>query len=99
MKDKAHDYHAMLCGMLANAGPGGTTMQLQLQPTHNALHFAVADDAYVDAFVHAFGLDAPTTERAGMISFRVATGEEGRLRVIVTGPLRIGAGGAVGGKS
>jgi hypothetical protein len=99
VKDKAHDYHTLLCGMLANAGPGGTTMQLQLQPTLDALHFAVADDAHVDAFVHAFGLDAPTTERAGMISFRVATGEEGRVRVIVTGPLRIGAGGAVGDKS
>jgi hypothetical protein len=94
VKDAAFEYEARAFGLLHDAGPGGLSLNAQIHPFHRSLHFSVEHDSFVPVWAHAFGLDAPRRlDCAGTLSFLVASGERGRLRVVVTGPLHIGTAG------
>lgn len=101
MKPPAHDFHTLLVGLLQHLGPDAIALGLHAFPSWYSMRLLVGTDAAVSMLAASFGLDAPTIERAGKIAWTQATGEEGRLRVIVTGPHAIESdpGGTVGSSS
>jgi hypothetical protein len=89
MKPRAHDYHALLVGMLNHLGPDGVAFGLRAFPSHHSIRFSVGTNAAVSTLAESFGLSPPTIERAGTIVWTQSTAQEARLRVIVTGPYAI----------
>jgi hypothetical protein len=89
MKQLLYDYHALLVGMLHQLGPDCVAFGLREFPSHHTMRFTVGTDAAVSKLVESFGLNTHTSERAGTIAWTQATAEEGRLRVILTGPYAI----------
>jgi hypothetical protein len=98
MKPRAHDYHSMLVGLLRHLGPDAVAIGLHAFPCWDSMRIIVGTDAAVMTLAESFGLDAPTTERAGTIAWTQAAAEEGRLRLVVKGPHAVDSdpSGAVG---
>jgi hypothetical protein len=86
MKQKAHDYHAMLVGLLRQLGPDAVAIGLHVFPSWDSMWISVGSNSAVSVLAESFGLAAPTIERAGVIAWTQAAAEEGRLRVVVKGP-------------